>query len=119
MQRMSPSGLIGLVLVLALTVSTALLGFAHRVPSPKDEALAAYALTGLSTADICGNGPDAKASRDCPVCHLVGSGSLPEVALRAQEAELRLIAVVAAPRESRAVRPVLDPAHGLRAPPVA
>jgi hypothetical protein len=39
--------------------------------------------------------------------------------LTLRDADLAFVAQVVAPRESRAVRSVLDPARGLRAPPLA
>lgn len=108
----------GLMLVMVLTIATAFAGLAHRAPALDDQARLSATLAGYDLADLCGDLPAGHGST-CPFCTLVspppvaGAGGL----LRA--ADLRLVAEVVAPRESRAVRPVLDPALGMRAPPVA
>jgi hypothetical protein len=48
----------------------------------------------------------------------VGIAHVPTVGLGIIDADLVFVASVIAPRESRAVRAVLDTANGLRAPPV-
>lgn len=113
----------GLLLVLALTVSTALLGFAHRIPTEREQALAAFTLIGMPAPDFCAHdsvdGHGGHQTADCPACHLVGTAVLPAQTPRLRDAELLFVAKVVAPRESRAVRTVLNPACGLRAPPRA
>jgi hypothetical protein len=111
---------LGILLVLILTVATGALGFAHRPPSADHEALVAYVLAGGNPADICGDSDgDGLADHGCPACHLTGSALVPDPAETLYLAEYRYVARVIAPRESRAVRAVLDPALGLRAPPLA
>ncbi len=108
----------GILLVVILAVSTAAIGFAHRTPTMKDQAAAVLTLAGFDIADICGDsgGPG---HDDCPACHLTGGTILPDPGLALSDAGLRLVAELAAPRESRVVRTVRDPARGLRAPPAA
>lgn len=112
--------LFGIALTLILAVATAALGFAHRPPSADDEAFAAYVLAGGDLADLCGDTDgDGLSDHDCPACHLTASTLAPDPIETPRSAELRFVAQVVAPRESRAVRHVLDPARGLRAPPFA
>lgn len=110
-----------LALMFALTVALVAAGSGHRVPSANDAMIEAFVLSGGSLADLCadtdGNGlPD---HGDCPACHIVASADLPEADLTLRDADLAFVAKVVAPRESRALRLVLDPARGLRAPPLA
>lgn len=110
-----------LVLMLALIVALVATGFGHRIPSSNDSMIEAFVLSGGSLADLCadtdGNGlPD---HGDCPACHIVASADLPEADLTLRDADLAFVAKVVAPRESRALRMVLDPARGMRAPPLA
>ena len=105
----------------ALTVALVATGFAHRLPSTDDAALSAYALAGGDIADLCGDldGDGLPDHGDCPACQIAGGADLPPTALTLRDADLAFVAQVVAPRESRAVRAVLDPARGLRAPPLA
>lgn len=107
------------LVVLLVVLAAAGLGFAHRAPSAQDARLEAVALAGFVAADLCGDLPAAAHGTDCPVCHLVGAIPVPGADAAEIRAELRLLAVLSAPRESRAIRPVRDPALGLRAPPFA
>lgn len=108
-----------LALVGVLTLALAATGFAHRMPTVQQAQLEIIAQMG-GLAEICAdlNG-DGVPDDDCPVCHLTGGADLPPASPTARPADLAFVAVQVAPRESRAIRAVLDPAHGLRAPPVA
>lgn len=115
----------GILLVLVLAVSTALLGLAHRTPSISDEVSAALELAGLDGGSICGSGdagdgsgPRMK-SDGCPVCRLVATASLPDLLLPLATMGFTRVAVIPMPGESRAVERVRDPALGLRGPPLA
>jgi hypothetical protein len=110
-----------LMLLAALTVALVATGFAHRMPSSSDASLSAYALAGGDIADLCGDldGDGLPDHADCPACHIAGSADLPPTGHTLRDADLAFVAQVVAPRESRAVRSVLDPARGLRAPPLA
>ena len=110
-----------LVLLAVLSLSLVATGFAHRMPSTDDAALAAYAMSGGDLADLCGDldGDGLPDHGDCPACQIAGSADLPPNALTLRDADLAFVAKVFAPRESRALRMVLDPARGLRAPPLA
>lgn len=110
-----------LLVLVALTVALAATAFAHRMPNAGDAALEAYVLAGGSLADLCGDadGDGLPDHSDCPVCHLTATAPPAGGGLVLQDAGLILIARIEAPRESRAVRAVLDPARGLRAPPLA
>jgi hypothetical protein len=76
---------------------------------------------GGDIADLCGDldGDGLPDHGDCPACQIAGSADLPPTTLTLRDADLAFVAQVVAPRESRAVRSVLDPARGLRAPPLA
>jgi hypothetical protein len=107
--------------VAAFAIALVATGFGHRIPSQSDAAEQAYVLAGGDLADICGDIdedglPD---HADCPACHIVASADLPASNLTLRDADLAFVAKVVAPRESRAVRGVLDPARGMRAPPLA
>jgi hypothetical protein len=109
-----------LVLMFSLTVALVATGYGHRMPSANDSMMDAFLLSGGSLADLCvdtdGNGlPD---HGDCPACHIVASAGLPDADLTIHDADLAFVAKVVAPRESRALRTVLDPARGMRAPPL-
>jgi len=121
MMRHAVLSLQRLVLVAALTVALVATGFAHRMPSTTDAFLTAYALQTGDIADLCGDldGDGLADHADCPACRIVGSADLPPTTQTQRNADLAFVAKVIAPRESRAVRLVLDPAHGLRAPPLA
>lgn len=111
----------GFALLLVLALALVTLGFAHRMPAPADAALAAYIQLGGDVSDLCGTDldGDGQADRaDCPACHIAANALPPNAALTRRDAELILVATVIAPRQNRAVRPVLDPARGLRAPPL-
>ena len=106
-------------LVALLTLALAATGFGHRMPTAQDAQLEVIAQMG-GLAEICAdlNG-DGIPDDDCPVCHLTGGAALPPATPSFIRADLAFVAEVAAPRESRAIRAVLDPARGLRAPPLA
>lgn len=55
---------------------------------------------------------------DCPVCNSAAGVALSPVTPGVHAADLILLAAVVASRESRAVRGVLDPARGIRSPPL-
>ncbi|MFV0333928.1 MAG: hypothetical protein ACK5JR_07655 [Tropicimonas sp.] len=109
----------GLIALLALAlVATA---FAHRLPNATGLGIEAYVLAGGDISAICGGGGnDGEAgSRMCPACHVIGSAMLPDTPESLVEANHTFVATVVAPRESRAIRAVRDPARGMRAPPLA
>ena len=121
MMRYAVLSLRRLMLLAVLTVALVAPGFAHRVPSTSDASLAAYMLAGGEIADLCGDldGDGLPDHADCPACHIAGGADLPPAILTLRDADLAFVAQVTAPRESCAVRAVLDPARGLRAPPLA
>lgn len=109
----------GLIALLSLAlISTA---FGHRVPSTSDVVLEVYVLSGASMNDLCGDidSTSGHAYSDCQACHISGTADLPGEPLSVSAANYVYVATVVAPQESRAVRAVLDPAHALRAPPLA
>lgn len=111
--EIDPRGLLVAVLLIALTA----VGFAHRMPTAQNISAEAYVLAGGSLADLCSDSDGMIAGADCPACHLVGAAALPEPQPAIRDADLIFVAEVVAPRESRALSMVLDPARGLRAPP--
>ncbi len=104
-----------------LTLALVATGFAHRVPTVQDAFLQSYVLAGGSLADLCADidGDGLPDYGDCPACHIVAAADLPDAGLTFHDADLAFVAKVISPRESRAVRTVLDPARGMRAPPLA
>lgn len=108
----------GVALTLFIALCTAMLGFAHRAPSVQAAELEAYAVAGYDVSDICGD-LETGGGDHCPACHLVGGAILPDPVSLLRDADLRLVAEVVAPRESRAAHRVRDPGLGLRAPPAA
>lgn len=111
----------GLLLVAFLTLALVATGFSHRVLSSDDVALQSYVLSGGDLADLCAdaNGDGLPDHMECPACHIVAAMDLPDAELSLQAADFVFVAKVVAPRESRALRTVLDPARGMRAPPLA
>lgn len=96
-------------------------GFAHRIPSADDSGQMSFLLAGGALSDLCVEGEDhgPPDHGDCPACHIVSAVDLPPAMFGLHDANLAFVAEVVAPRESRAVRSVLDPARGMRAPPLA
>ncbi|MFT3689097.1 hypothetical protein [Paenirhodobacter sp.] len=101
-----------------LLAGLAAMGFAHRAPSVAEARLAAAELEGVSAADLCGD-LSQPYHHDCPACHLSGPVPVPGAAGAVWHAPLRLLAVLRFAGENETVRPVRDPARGLRAPPLA
>lgn len=109
-------------LALAILV-LGLLGAQAAVPVAAGDAarIDAFLLAGGSMADLCtdvgGDGlPD---HATCPECQTLPLMALPMAGQKVQDAGLGPAASVTAPRQSRTVRAMLDPAHGTRAPPLA
>lgn len=107
--------------VAAFAIALVATGFGHRIPSQAVAAEQAYVLAGGDLADICGDidGDGLPDHANCPACHIVATADLPASNLTLRDADLAFVAKVVAPRESRAVRGVLDPVRGMRAPPLA
>lgn len=109
----------GLIVLLALAlVATA---FAHHLPGSSDLSIETYVLAGGDISDLCeDDGAGGKSShRNCPACHIIGSALLGDMPQALLEADYIFVSTVVAPRESRAIRVVRDPAHGMGAPPLA
>ncbi|MDD9707746.1 MAG: hypothetical protein V7698_04230 [Paracoccaceae bacterium] len=107
--------------IATLAAALIMIGFGHRAPAQSDVAVQAYVLAGGSLAELCADPLDDSlpAHMDCPACHLVATcagGTQPDLL---RDADLRMLSRVVAPQENRAARMVLDPALGLRAPPLA
>jgi hypothetical protein len=121
LMRISLSSLRRLALLVAVTVALVATGYAHRMPSGNDVLFEAYVLAGGDLSDLCGDsGGDGMPDHgDCPACHIVGCALPVRTDLPLHDADLVFVAKIVAPRESRALRVVLDPARGLRAPPLA
>lgn len=106
-----------LSLVAVLALGLVGLGMAHRAPSLADEALAAYAMAGGDLAGLCDEDGLPDHGGACPACQITGSADLPGFAgLRLPSAHPVLLSQSCS-RDLGVTRPVLDPAHGLRAPP--
>lgn len=110
-----------MVLLAVLTLALVATGFAHRSPAADDQTLAAMAAFGATAADICGELGQTGGHADplCQACQIVGAADLPTLAGDPMPAALVLLAEVAAPRESRRIPRVLDPARSPQGPPLA
>ena len=111
----------GLALLFLLLASAMASGPGHRMPSADSLALDAFILAGGTLADICEDtgGDHGGGLTGCLACHIVGTADVPAPDPAPRMAGLIVTAAVAAPQESRAVRPALDFAHAMRAPPLA
>ena len=108
------------MLLATLFVALVATGFAHRMPTPQDEALAFALANGASLADICGDsGGDDHRGGECLACQISGSADLPPAAQTLIDLELAFHAAVIASRESRAQGRVVDSANRPQGPPVA
>ena len=109
------------VLLAALTVALVATGFAHRMPSDEDEALAFALQNGISLSEFCGVDPikAAHGGADCQACQIAGTADLPPLTGTRIDLELAFHAEVIAPREARALVRPTDPAHPPQGPPVA
>ncbi len=118
--RMAARYMQRLAFLAVLTFALVATGFAHRLPSTDDVAVDAFVLAGGDLADLCADGKSDghQNHRDCPACQMSGTADLPPVTSSVHDADLVFVAEVVAPRASRAVREVADPALGLRAPPL-
>ncbi|SEN09013.1 hypothetical protein SAMN04488103_10389 [Gemmobacter aquatilis] len=110
----------GLAILAIVAVALVATGFAHRIPSADDLDRQAYVALVGDLGDLCGDvdGDGRLDHPDCPACQIVGGLVLPGTLAVLRAAELPRGTVRAAPRESRVVRAVLDPARALRAPPL-
>jgi hypothetical protein len=113
------------LLLVALAVALTATGFAHRMPTAadgaEDSALAFALANGAQASDFCGNlpGSDRAGSLHCPACQITASVDLPPATGKLITLELAFHARVIAPRETRALRSILDPAHSPQGPPTA
>ncbi|WP_417249478.1 hypothetical protein [Celeribacter sp.] len=107
--------------VALLTVALVATAFAHRLSNPSDPVFEAYVIAGGDISDLCGgSGSGGQTTHsDCQACHIIGSVLLPDHLPSRVEADYIFVATVIAPQERRAIRAVLDPARGVRAPPLA
>ena len=107
--------------LVALMVALTATGFAHRMPTAQDGALAFALANGASASDFCGGtvGGDRAGSLQCAACQITASADLPPLAGVSIPLELAFQARTVAPRESVARRSILDPGHSPQAPPVA
>ena len=113
-------GLSRLAALCLLTLALVTTGFAHRAPSEQDNALqSAWAMAGGNWSGICGEatGDGQRTHVKCPACQITVGADLPPAPAGVQKAAPRLLAMLAVPVSATPVRPVLDPAHGSRAPP--
>ncbi len=109
------------VLLVVLAVALTATGFAHRMPSDQDAALAFALANGAGAADFCGDGPDGarSGSGHCAACQVAASADLPPLAGVVIDLELAFQADVIAPRDRLASRTIRDPGHSPQGPPVA
>lgn len=110
-----------MILITAMSLALVAAGFVRPAPTAGDAVLHAYLLAGGSVAELCADtdGDGLPDHDDCPTCRLVAPATVPQVMPALRDADLVFVARVVAPRESRAVREVLDPARGTRGPPFA
>ena len=104
--------------VALLAIAFAATGLGHRLSTAEAAQLDVIAQMGGGVIELCSdlNG-DGLPDDPCPLCHLGSPAVVPVGAATAYRADFAILLHDMAPRASRAVRPVLDPAHGLRAPP--
>jgi hypothetical protein len=108
------------LLLCALTFALIATGFGHRMPAPQDEALAFALANGATLADFCGDSDgDGHPDQQCLACQMTATPGLPGAAPALIDMELARHAEVIAPRKSRALARVLDPANTPQGPPVA
>jgi hypothetical protein len=109
--------LILVVLAVALTAT----GFAHRMPTTQDDALAFALAIGADASDFCGSipGKDGSATVHCPACQIAASADLPPPAGTSVDLASSVDAGVIVAFDSRGLRSVRDPSHGPQGPPVA
>lgn len=109
------------MLLAALTVALVGTGFAHRIATPQDDALAFALANGVGLADICGDGlkGSVHAGTDCEACQITGAADVSPLTGLQVKLELAFHAAVVEPLEIRAVLQTLDPAHRPQGPPVA
>ena len=104
-----------------VTVALVATGFAHRMPSPDNRAMELALANGLTAADLCGDTSPGQPHADphCLACQIAGAADLPPDLSGLQDLDLVFLATIAAPRESRLVARVLDPANSPQGPPAA
>lgn len=111
-----------LALLVALALALATPGMSHRMLTPQQDAALAFALAnGASPADFCGDdlaGGGAH-GEDCQVCQIASPVGLALITGRPVALRPVVATRVTAPRESRALRRILDPANAPQGPPVA
>lgn len=110
-----------MVLLAVLTLALVATGFAHRLPQADEQTVAAMAAAGATPADICGELGQTGRHADplCQACQIASGADLPPRSGDLRPAPLLLVAEVAAPRESRRILRVLDPARSPQGPPLA
>jgi hypothetical protein len=111
----------GLALLFMLVASALASGAGHRMLSADSLALEAFVQAGGTLADICDDtgGDHGTGLTGCLACHIAGFADVPSPDPVFRTAGLIVTAAVTAPQESRALRPVFDFAHAMRAPPLA
>lgn len=109
------------LLLIALTVALVATGFAHRTPAVSDQMLAIALANGATLEDICaeGNPGQRHSGPSCLACQIAASADLPPACGALQKQQLVFLARITAPRESRIIPRVLDPAHAPQGPPTA
>lgn len=110
--------LFGLLVIAAITLALAGVGYAHHAPSAEDARIEAYVLAGGALDDICGAGASHHlATSGCPACHLIGSALLPAPTDSFLRIEGRILATIVLPQQRRAASRASGPALHLRGPP--
>lgn len=108
------------VLLTVLAVALVATGFAHRMPTPQDDALVFALANGATLDDFCGDQPGTGVKDPhCLACQIAGTADLPRAQGLLVDLELAFVARVIAPRESRAIARALDPANSPQGPPAA
>lgn len=121
MMRRLRTFLSGLALLFLLVATALASGAGHRMLSADSLALEAFVQAGGTLADICDEtgGDHGTGQSGCLACHIVGTADVPAPNPVPRAAGLIVTAAIAAPQESRALRPAFDFAHAMRAPPLA
>lgn len=109
------------VLFAVVTVALVTTGFAHRVSTTQDDALAYAIENGISLSDLCGGdlGSSMFVGAECQACQITGSANLPPLTGVRIDLDLVFHAAFVATKEVQAILRAADPAHRPQGPPVA
>lgn len=117
-RRASPL-LYQVALVIAISVALAASAFAHRMPAVDDQASSLLWMTGVTSADICGDTTEGAVRDVCLACVIAATADLPPRQTLPLSLNLAGAATVLLPDLPQPVARVLDLAHAPQGPPRA